>query len=652
VLNYWFYLLTVGGTGTNDVFNEYHVTGIGMAKAARIAYATELALSNTSTYANCRAASIAAATTIYGACSPEVEAVTRAWYAVNVGGNFVPCTPQVSFDSEVGSVSEDAGINDCRPSHVVSVPVSLNGVTALAGDSATISVVVIGGTAVAGVDYDLVTPAVTFKVGGAVAQAIAIKVYDNGLNDANKYIDLTYSLAPGASNVTKSVYLDTTRVNIYNDDYLPYAGASEQRQVFNYNVLSNTSSPFLSSALGAHNQYLYRAPELLAAGIRPGIPLTAAEFFVLTKYSTMPFYVYTVKLANTPQENLQSGVVTSGFTTVFSDSVTTAIGWTAIPFSTPFTWNGTDNLVIDICFTNPSRVTNNDRVQGYSGAYSFGAAVSSNFNSGCSLPLTVYNLAAARPVVRFTQPTQIETVQNGTRTWEVKRSQDIYFYSQGAKKLIAAINNPSDSLGCVTATVTASGNGFVQASGGSRRSMKEFMITPTHQGAGITFDAIFYVTNAELGGVDPYKVKIVQTTSANDDAMRSSNTNFVTPNDVIVGLDYTGFRGSFTGFNRFFLTDGNLALGVDGTAGRAAELWTGANPFQKAPVLHWNLPKAERVNIRLYDITGKLVYGSEHTLEAGTHQLSLSGNADFAPGSYVLQVIRPSGVFTRQMIKQ
>lgn len=93
VLNFWFYLLAQGGSGTNDLSNAYSVTGIGMSKAADIAYGTELVLANTANYAACRAASISVATTLYGSCAPEVIAVTKAWYAVGVGATFTGSVP-------------------------------------------------------------------------------------------------------------------------------------------------------------------------------------------------------------------------------------------------------------------------------------------------------------------------------------------------------------------------------------------------------------------------------------------------------------------------------------------------------------------------------------------------------------------------------
>ncbi|MFD0992236.1 M4 family metallopeptidase [Tenacibaculum geojense] len=89
VLNHWFYLLTVGKTGTNDNGDSYDVSGIGITKAAAIAYRTEsVYLSSNSQYADARTAAIQAAEDLYGADSPEVEATTNAWHAVGVGAPF------------------------------------------------------------------------------------------------------------------------------------------------------------------------------------------------------------------------------------------------------------------------------------------------------------------------------------------------------------------------------------------------------------------------------------------------------------------------------------------------------------------------------------------------------------------------------------
>lgn len=84
--NYFFYLLVNGGTGTNDLNNNYSVSSIGTDKAAAIMYRTNTVyLTPTSKYADWRTASINAATDLYGTSSNEVRQVKNAWHAVGVG---------------------------------------------------------------------------------------------------------------------------------------------------------------------------------------------------------------------------------------------------------------------------------------------------------------------------------------------------------------------------------------------------------------------------------------------------------------------------------------------------------------------------------------------------------------------------------------
>ncbi|MFT5715391.1 MAG: bacillolysin [Flavobacterium sp.] len=89
VLNHWFYILSVGKSGTNDIANSYNVTGITIDKAAKIAYRLEsVYLSANSTFANARTFGIQSATDLYGAGSAEVIATTNAFYAVGVGSAY------------------------------------------------------------------------------------------------------------------------------------------------------------------------------------------------------------------------------------------------------------------------------------------------------------------------------------------------------------------------------------------------------------------------------------------------------------------------------------------------------------------------------------------------------------------------------------
>ena len=90
VQNHWFYVLAQGEAGSTDFGNTYNVTGIGIESAQMVAYRTLVVyLTPASQYADARFYSIKAAEDLFGVCSPQVRAVTNAWYAVGVGPAFV-----------------------------------------------------------------------------------------------------------------------------------------------------------------------------------------------------------------------------------------------------------------------------------------------------------------------------------------------------------------------------------------------------------------------------------------------------------------------------------------------------------------------------------------------------------------------------------
>lgn len=92
VQNYWFYLLSQGGSGTNDINNLFSVTGIGINKATKIAYRNlSYYLTPTSNYLAAWNGSLQAAEDLYpttsGILSQEYNSVKQAWYAVGIGSN-------------------------------------------------------------------------------------------------------------------------------------------------------------------------------------------------------------------------------------------------------------------------------------------------------------------------------------------------------------------------------------------------------------------------------------------------------------------------------------------------------------------------------------------------------------------------------------
>ncbi|MBK7958710.1 MAG: M4 family metallopeptidase [Bacteroidetes bacterium] len=111
VQNYWFYLLSQGGSGTNDISNVFSVTGIGINQATQIAY-RNLAyyLTKNSNYSSSFNGSLQAAQDLYGVNSTQVAAVRSAWYAVGIGNSpSDQCIGTVNLSDVSGTLSDGSG---------------------------------------------------------------------------------------------------------------------------------------------------------------------------------------------------------------------------------------------------------------------------------------------------------------------------------------------------------------------------------------------------------------------------------------------------------------------------------------------------------------------------------------------------------------
>ncbi len=94
---YWFYLISEGGSGTNDNNDSYSVTAIGIDKAEQIAFRIEnVYMTSSSDYADARTFAIQAAKDLYGTGSQEEISVTNAMYAIGVGEAYGGTTPTPS----------------------------------------------------------------------------------------------------------------------------------------------------------------------------------------------------------------------------------------------------------------------------------------------------------------------------------------------------------------------------------------------------------------------------------------------------------------------------------------------------------------------------------------------------------------------------
>ena len=108
IQNFWFYLLSAGGMGTNDNKFDYNVNGIGLSKALQIAYRNlTVYLTSSSKHADAVNGSLQAAEDLYGAGSAEQNAVRDAWCAVGIGCQQDTC--MYSLASYQKNVNGNAG---------------------------------------------------------------------------------------------------------------------------------------------------------------------------------------------------------------------------------------------------------------------------------------------------------------------------------------------------------------------------------------------------------------------------------------------------------------------------------------------------------------------------------------------------------------
>lgn len=127
---------------------------------------------------------------------------------------------------------------------------------------------------------------------------------------------------------------------------------------------TNTGTPCVYGNFykNERHQMLYTAAELLAAGAVPG-KLSSISFQVnsimplnTTGTSSSSTYVgtlpnYSIKMKCTSNTVLSSTFDGTGLTQVFFGDVTPVVGVNTHTFSQPYIWDGTSNIIVDVCYT-------------------------------------------------------------------------------------------------------------------------------------------------------------------------------------------------------------------------------------------------------------------------------------------------------------
>ena len=114
---------------------------------------------------------------------------------------------------------------------------------------------------------------------------------------------------------------------------------------------STTYTPFNGDWYNARTQMIYKAADLLAGGLLPG-RIDQMTFDIATKGTTMPYSGFTLKMSCTALNDLSGGFV-AGLPVVYGPaSYTTTTGLNNFPLNNVYEWDGTQNIIVELCFSN------------------------------------------------------------------------------------------------------------------------------------------------------------------------------------------------------------------------------------------------------------------------------------------------------------
>ena len=120
------------------------------------------------------------------------------------------------------------------------------------------------------------------------------------------------------------------------------------------NGTGSTTTPYGTYYMDAKTQYIITKAELVAAGYSSTNNIIKSLAFNVASASTQVMNGFSIKIGHTSSASYASTsfLSNSAMSTVYSGNISATSGWNSHKFTSPFTYNGTDNLVIEVCFNN------------------------------------------------------------------------------------------------------------------------------------------------------------------------------------------------------------------------------------------------------------------------------------------------------------
>jgi hypothetical protein len=425
-------------------------------------------------------------------------------------------TPDINFNSSSKAVSElTSATSGCLFYTDYSVPMTI--ANAPTGDANITVSIQAGNTATQGLDFDFTTNGnfaapsntFTFASGSTTPQNITVRVYNDAMIEPAESFTFVYAIS-GTTNAQPGAGAQSHTFIINNDDQAPLSGVTGNFNVGLYDGNLGNAPIFRANKQRHRIQTLFRASELVAAGITSTTYITSLVTRVVTKNSTVPYTGFTVSLANTSATNLNTGFIAPAFTQVFSADYTTVVGDNPINFTTPFLWDGTSNIVMQFCYDNGAATPAGaaDIMEGTLAPFGAGVRPStysdwiSGGGVGCTLPVQFVSDSRIRAVFG-TSGAAVASTLNTSRSEYLGPQSDLFFYSNSGELLARVRNLTSHDYGCTQVVIDRAGTASSQFWNNNTANYlmnKTFRVIPTNNNPAGQFEITLYYSQAEVNG--------------------------------------------------------------------------------------------------------------------------------------------------------
>lgn len=354
---------------------------------------------------------------------------------------------------------------------------------------------------------------ISFPAGSHALQPFTIRIYDDAGVESAETFTLNFTVNNGGGNAVLGEGKPTLTVSITDNDIAPVVPGLPGSASIGSSLGVLPAATFDARLMSQRSHFMYRAAELTTAGIPAG-DITSISIN-LNKQSTRAFSNLTIRMGMTTVPFLVdlSGSpvinVTSPMTTVKTlASYTTLAGWNNFTLDVPFTWNGTSNLVIEVCFNNASAAAgdNVDRLSVYQDGSGSQGNLFYQANINCGQSFSGPTFAQYKPIIQLNYGNPGNPVANTTVTslpQYLGPNADVYFYSNTGQIMARVTNLGSHDYGCTQVSVDRTGTTSAQFWNnvpGNSLASKSFRIIPTNNTATGNYRVHLYYTQAEVNG--------------------------------------------------------------------------------------------------------------------------------------------------------